>query len=316
MATQELIYDLPQIAIQDSVLRYQRDIPLLKDIVAIAVHIRNDLTDEDVEINYLNAGAQKGLQLNVYADSEKVNYFGNFLKLLQSRFYKFQPRAIPTAGDGGGDDGNWFFIVPLNIPADKFNNVRFEIDFSQCDGLDDNADNIVSGTIDVAVVYGDAVKGTFLTMETSYHLIPAAGSEVMKPPLDVELIDIYVYIDTIKDIKVAVDTGAVPPEDLHDDHLETFVFKAGTERIYDTTKGIMKIMSAVDSYEDAYLRHLTLTDDAGWLLFPKYLDRYDEIICTLNPTLITDGTMSLTLGQLAGAEEDGYWLGWLIRKTI
>ncbi|TET76724.1 MAG: hypothetical protein E3J43_06600 [Candidatus Heimdallarchaeota archaeon] len=300
MATQELIYDLPQIAIQDSVLRYSREVPLLKDIVAFAVHFRNDLKDEDAALGIYNAGALKGLQINVYADSEKINYFGEFIRLIQARFYKFFPQVTETAGDGGGDDGDWYMIVPVNIPADKFNNVRFELDLSQMEGLDDNVDNIVSGTIDVAVVYGDAVKGTFLTLETSYHTIAASGRVDVKPPLDVELIDIYVVNDAKKG---------------HEDDLTTFVFKAGTERLYDTTKGIMKIMSAVDTYMQNFYYTETLTDETLTIDYGGFMERHDEVICTLNPTLITDGTMALTIGNDATGEE-GFWVGWLIRKTV
>lgn len=287
--TQELIYNSPVMNMSGLNNRASVDIPLIKDIVAFAFH--NDLQPEAItgDSQFFYENADNGLVVRIYADSETIFMPAVLIRLVMARFYKLLPYAVAVADTETGD---WFFIIPVNISPEDFKVVKVEIDMTYLP-MAANALDLNAWT--VATIYGDAVKGTFLNYSRDVYDYGAAGSHYFSPPIAVELIDIYMW----------------NYDDKTSNLITNVVFRAGTERIYDTTKYILKVLTAVDTQNYTFIGYPQDVVDYGSTAGNTGL--YDEIIITISPTLVGDSTMSLQVDVSADTELHVHWL---IRKNV
>lgn len=268
MVTQELIYNLPLTTLGADARDVQR-VPLTKDIVGFGIHL--NAADDAVGAMTWEEDATEGVVVKIRADTEEIYLPARLMRILMERFYKISP--VVTTTDGAATVISWFWMIPVNISKKNFVNVEIELDLSACTNF------AADMTACIAIVYGDAIENTFLTIARNQYAYAGAGTYQFTSPNNVELVDIYLVNN-----------------DADANEFTVIVFKAGTERVYDFNKMTAKIFTAIDTK----LGLIHLTDE-------------DRVLITINPSIVgtDDVTLDLTVTGACTA-----FIYWLVRKVV
>ena len=87
--TQELVYNTPSFRITTGQLRNTTDIPLIKDVVALAFSMT--VVEGSTGDTFIACEEAKNLIIRVYADSETIYMEAQLIRLVMARFYKLMP---------------------------------------------------------------------------------------------------------------------------------------------------------------------------------------------------------------------------------